>query len=299
MEAVITQQQASVTVQRMCRLVGIARSSYYRHRRVVPQNDPENIELRSQIQRICLEMNRYGYRRVTAELRRRGLVVNHKRVLALMRKDNLLCLRKKRWIATTDSSHGYRLYPNRAKDLVLTHPNQLWVADITYVRLWSEFIYLAVILDVFSRRAIGWAVRYHLDTRLTLAALEMALATRTVPAGLIHHSDRGVQYAANEYTDLLTKNGIAISMSRRGNPYDNAFAESFMKTLKYEEVLLNEYETRDEAVENIGHFIDVVYNIKRLHSALGYRPPVEFETDFSNSLSQKLSTLTSETAVPF
>lgn len=299
MEPVIAQNQSSVALQRRCYLAGIARSSYYRRRDAVTGDDPKEVELRDQIQRICLGMNRYGYRRITAELQRRSFKINHKRVLRLMRKDNLLCLRKKRWICTTNSSHAYRVYPNLTTGLVLTHPNQLWVADITYVRLVHEFVYLAVILDAFSRRAIGWALRCHLDMQLSLSALEMALATRTVLPGLIHHSDRGVQYAAGNYTDLLTKNGIEISMSRRGNPYDNATAESFIKTLKHEEVLLNEYETLDEALANIGHFIEVVYNSKRLHSSLGYRPPVEFETDFLNSLSQKLSTLMAETTVPF
>lgn len=244
-------------------------------------------------------MNRYGYRRVTAELHRRGCIINHKRILALMRKDNLLCLKKKRWLCTTNSSHAYRVYPNLARDVVLTHLNQLWVADITYVRLARQFVYLAVVLDAFSRRAIGWAVRLHLDTQLSLAALERALTMRTVSPGLIHHSDRGVQYAAGEYIDLLTKNHIAISMSRKGNPYDNAKAESFMKTLKHEEVLLNEYETLDDAHANIGRFIDKVYNTKRLHSSLGYRPPVEFKADFLHSLNPHSSTLTNDQTVSF
>lgn len=299
MEPIVVQDQTAVSMQRKCQLAGIARSSYYRHRCSAAKDDPEEIDIRDQIQRICLEMNRYGYRRVTAELHRRGRSVNHKRVLALMRKDNLLCLRKKRWISTTNSMHGYRVYPNLAQGLVLTHLNQLWVADITYVRLVREFVYLAVILDAFSRRAIGWALRRHLDMQLSLSALEMALATRTVAPGSIHHSDRGVQYAATDYIDILTKNGIAISMSRRGNPYDNAKAESFMKTLKHEEVLLNEYESFDEALANLGRFIEVVYNTKRLHSSLDYRPPVEFETDFLNSLNLKPSTLTVEATVSF
>lgn len=299
MEPVVAQDQPAVSIQLKCQLAGIARSSYYRHRHAVAKDDPEEIELRDQIQHICLEMNRYGYRRVTAELHRRGRMVNHKRVLSLMRTDNLLCLRKKRWISTTNSAHGYRVYPNLAQGLVLTHLNQLWVADITYVHLVREFVYLAVILDAFSRRTIGWALRRHLDTQLSLCALEMALATRTVAPDLIHHSDRGVQYAANDYIDLLTKNGIAVSMSRRGNPYDNAKAESFMKTLKHEEVSLNEYETFQEAFQHIGYFIDVVYDQKRLHSALGYKPPAEFEHEFLNSLNQKQPTLTHRKTVSF
>ena len=298
MQRLIVQSNTALTVQRQCQLAGIARSSYYRHLQPMHSKDPEEMELRDQIQKICVEMHRYGYRRVTAELHRRGYRVNHKHVLALMRKDNLLCLRKKRWVCTTNSSHAYRVYPNLAKNLVVTHLNQLWVADITYVQLAREFVYLAIILDAFSRRAIGWALRRHLDTELSRSALEMALATRTVGPDLIHHSDRGVQYAAGDYTDILTKNSIVISMSRKGNPYDNA-SESFMKTLKYEEVLLSEYETIDEATANIGHFIEMVYNSKRLHSSLGYRPPVEFETSIINSLNQKSSTLTTGMTVSF
>lgn len=290
----------TLPVERKCEITGIARSSYYRMAVHVAGDTPEYVQVLDQIHDICLEMNRYGYRRVTAELHRRGFRINHKCVLRLMRKDNLLCLRRKRkWISTTNSAHGYRVYPNLAKGLVLTSLDQLWVADITYVRLEREFVYVAVILDAFSRRAIGWALRRHLDTELSLSALRMALATRSVTAGLIHHSDRGVQYAANDYTDLLSKNGITISMSRRGNPYDNAWAESFMKTLKHEEVLLNEYETLHDAEANIGHFIDLVYNSKRLHSSLGYRPPIEFETDFLNSLNQKISALTTGFSVSF
>ncbi|MDI6804135.1 MAG: IS3 family transposase [Bacteroidota bacterium] len=187
-------------------------------------------------------------------------------------EDNLLCLRKKRWIRTTDSAHGYRIYPNLAQGIALTHPNQLWVSDITYVRLVREFVYAAIILDAFSRRVIGWALSRHIDAQLSLSALEMALETRTVMPGLIHHSDQGVQYAATEYTDLLKAHSISVSMSRRGNPYDNAMAESFIKTLKYEEVHLNEYETFNEAYENIRRFIDDLYNLKRLHSSLTVSP---------------------------
>jgi transposase InsO family protein len=299
MQGLIVQNNVALTVQRQCQLAGIARSSYYRRLQGMHRNDPEEMELRDQIQQICVEMHRYGYRRVTAELHRRGYRVNHKHVLALMRKDNLLCMRKKHWVCTTNSSHAYRVYPNLAKNLVVTHLNQLWVADITYVHLEREFVYLAIILDTFSRRAIGWALRRHLDTELSRSALQMALATRTVGSDLIHHSDRGVQYAAGDYIDMLTKNSIVISMSRRGNPYDNAYAESFMKTLKHEEVLLNEYETFDEATANIRRFIEMVYNSKRLHSSLGYRPPVEFETDSINLLNQKSSTLTTGMTVSF
>ena len=219
----------------------------------------------------------YGYRRITAELQRRGQVVNRKRVLHLMREDNLLCLRKRRFVHTTNSDHRLPVYPNLVPELAVTACDQLWVADITYIRLGREFIYLAVVLDAFSRRVIGWALERSLETELALGALRMALEARTVTAGLVHHSDRGVQYASFDYTNLLKEHNIRISMSRRGNAYDNAQAESFMKTLKYEEVYLREYETMTEAHTCIGHFLEVVYNQKRLHSALGYLPPVEFE----------------------
>lgn len=236
-----------------------------------------DVELRNEIQLIALEMSAYGYRRITFELKRRGLIVNHKRVLRLMREDNLLCIRKKKYIITTDSEHTLPVYPNLVPDLNLSGINQLWVADITYVRLEREFVYLAVILDVYSRRAVGWNLGRRLDSGLCIAALGMALETRGIEPGLVHHSDRGVQYASREYTDLLKENNIRISMSRKGNPYDNAYAESFMKTLKYEEVYLSDYRSFEDACESIGYFIEQVYNLKRLHSSLGYLPPVEYE----------------------
>ena len=238
--------------------------------------DPD-IDLRDHIQRLALAKSVYGYRSMTAELRREGLIVNHKRVLRIMREDNLLCLRKRRFIKTTDSEHGLHTYPNLAKDLQLSGTDQLWVSDITYIRLQKEFVYLAVVLDAFSRRVIGWDLSRRIDTELTLAALQMALDNRTVQPGLVHHSDRGVQYAATEYTNLLKEKGIAISMSRKGNPYDNAQAESFMKTLKYEEVYLSDYENLNQARESIARFLNQVYNRERLHSKLGYVPPEEFE----------------------
>ncbi len=195
-----------------------------------------------------------------------------------MREDNLLCLRRKRaFVITTDSRHSQPLYPNFAREMVVTSINQLWVADITYIRLAREFIYLAVILDAFSRRVIGWALERHLDAELTLAALRMALTVRAVQPGLVHHSDRGVQYASSDYTELLVEYGIQISMSRRANPYDNAQCERFIRTLKYEEVYLSDYDTLAEARISITHFLEEVYNRKRLHSSLGYVPPVEFE----------------------
>jgi transposase InsO family protein len=235
------------------------------------------MELRDAIQKLALQMPAYGYRRITAALRRADWVVNHKRVLRLMRQDNLLCLRQRAFVRTTDSDHQLRVYPNLARDLKLNGLNQLWVADITYIRLQVEFVYLAVLLDAFSRRVIGWALGRTLETELALEALRMALARGRVQPGLVHHSDQGVQYASHDYVALLTAYGIEISMSRRGNPYDNAQAESFMKTLKYEEVYRTEYLDFADARRQIGQFIERVYNQKRLHSALGYLPPVEFE----------------------
>ena len=300
MYPVITQECSRLSIERKCQLAEATRSSYYRSLHPTLRDETEEMTLRDHIQRICLEMPRYGYRRLAAELHRTGFTINHKRVLSLMRKDNLLCVRKKRWIRTTNSLHSYRVYPNLTQQLVLTHPNQLWIADITYVRLVREFVYLAVIVDAFSRRAIGWALSRHINTQLSLDALRMALKTRTVMPGLIHHSDQGVQYAATEYTDLLKAHSITISMSRKGNPYDNATMESFIKTLKHEEVSLNEYETLDDATSNIGHFLDTVYNQRRLHSSLGYKPPVEFENEFFNSHTiNNRFTLTHESTVSF
>lgn len=268
-----------------CEALGLPRATWYRLRNLcngVVLPDPD-IDLRDRIQRIALAKTVYGYRRMTAELGRSGVLVNHKRVLRIMREDNLLCLRKRRFIATTDSAHGLPVYPNLASGMKVDAINRLWVADITYIRLRGEFIYLAVILDAYSRRVIGWALSRRIDTALSVAALEMALSCRQIETGLIHHSDRGVQYASLEYTNLLKEAGITISMSRRGNPYDNARAESFMKTLKYEEVYLSEYANLTEARSKIGHFLDQIYNRDRLHSRLGYVPPAEFEADLPDS----------------
>ncbi len=257
-------------------MTGLNRASYYRWR--VPRlSSPVEMELRHELQRVSVESHAYGYRRITAELQRRGFQVNHKRVLRLMRADNLLCLRHKGFVHTTDSRHSLPVYPNLAREVTPTGVNQLWVADITYIRLRVEFVYLAVVLDVFSRRVVGWALGRTLRAELAVAALRMALAQcRPVP-GLVHHSDRGVQYASQLYTALLKENGIGISMSRRGNPYDNAACESFMKTLKYEEVYRNDYRDINEAYSSMGEFLERVYNERRLHSALGYVPPAEFE----------------------
>ena len=264
----------------LCQVAGVSRAGYYRFQPRVQASEAD-MDLRSAIQQIALEWPSYGYRRVHRELMRRGWRVNHKRVLRRMRVDNLLCLRKRNFILTTDSHHGLPIYPNLAKDMVLTGINQLWIADITYIRLEVEFVYLAVLLDAFSRSCIGWALQRSLEAGLVLEALRMALRQRRPQPGLVHHSDRGVQYAAGDYIALLKKHGINISMSRRGNVYDNAMAESFMKTLKYEEVYRTEYRNLEEAKPAMKEFLEKIYNQKRLHSALGYRPPREFERSLS------------------
>jgi putative transposase len=260
----------------MCALAKVSRAGFYRFPSPRSGGDAE-IELRDAMQRIALEFPSYGWPRMTEELKRRGWAVNHKRVYRLMREDNLLCLRRRKFVVTTDSAHHLPVYPNLARERTRTGLDQLWVADITYIRLRAEFVYLAVILDAYSRRVIGWALARTLEDTLTLGALRMALEQRRPAPGLVHHSDRGVQYASGDYTDLLHTQGIVISMSRKGNPYDNAIAESFMKTLKYEEVFREDYRDLSQAHAGIGRFLEQVYNQKRLHSALGYRPPAEFE----------------------
>jgi transposase InsO family protein len=271
------QQSADASpVTRACQTLGLSRATYYRWQVAAPV-PAQDMEVRAQIQDIAVEMPAYGYRRLAYALQRRGFVVNRKRVLRLMREDNLLCLRKRNFVRTTDSAHAWAVYPNLLPTLTVDGLDQLWVADITYVRLPQEFIYLAVLLDAYSRRCIGWALEPYLDAELTLTALRVALATRVIRPGLVHHADRGGQYASQAYINLLKAHGIQISMSRTGNPYDNAQAESFIKTLKYEEVHLCEYQNVAEARERLGLFIEEVYNEKRLHSALGYRPPAEFE----------------------
>lgn len=264
-------------LRQLCRLAQVSRAGFYRWRKPTAKPVDADLAVRDVIQRIALEFPCYGSRRMRFELWRRGYTVNRKRVQRLMREDNLLCLRRRKFVVTTDSNHDLPVYSNLAETLIVTRVDQLWVADITYIRLEVEFVYLAVILDAFSRRAIGWALERTLEATLTLEALRMALRRRRPTPGLVHHSDRGVQYAASDYLDLLTAHGIRISMSRRGNPYDNATCESFMKTLKYEEVHRSEYRDLEEARRSIGVFLEKVYNQKRLHSALGYVPPAEFE----------------------
>ena len=272
------------TITSWCKAADVSRAGYYRFLKLVEES-VEEMELRDAIQKIAVEMPAYGYRRITAELRRDAWAVNRKRVLRIMREDNLLCLRGRSFVRTTDSNHKLPVYPNLAKDLKVSGLNQLWVADITYIRLHCEFVYLAVILDAHSRRVIGWALGKTLEAELAVDALKMAIRRGRVEPGLVHHSDRGVQYASKVYTDLLTEQGIQISMSRRGNPYDNAKAESFMKTLKYEEVYRTEYRDFRDAQQQIGRFIESVYNQKRLHSALGYLPPAEFEQSLRSQAS--------------
>lgn len=260
----------------LCHMTGLSRAGFYRSR-TPRQALPVEMEIRDEMQKIAVESPAYGYRRITVELQNRGFGINHKRVLRMMREDNLLCVRRRKFVVTTDSRHKLPIYPNLAGQMAPTAINQLWVADITYIRLRVEFVYLAVVLDAFSRRVIGWALGRSLDAGLAVAALERALSERKPQPGLVHHSDRGVQYASQEYTDLLKRHDAQISMSRKGNPYDNAACESFVKTLKYEEVYRNEYRDFTEARASIREFLERVYNQKRLHSALGYLPPAEFE----------------------
>jgi putative transposase len=255
--AIAQQSAEAVPLTRLCQALAVSRATYYRWQLAKPGLD-QDMEWRAQIQTIALEMPAYGYRRVTYELQRRGFGVNHKRVLRLMREDNLLCLRKRGFVRTTDSAHALAAYPNLLPTLAVDGLDQLWVADITYIRLPQEFVYLAVLLDAYSRRCIGWALDRYLEAELALGALRTALATRVIRPGLVHHSDRGVQYASHAYTNLLKAHEIRISMSRTGNPYDNAQAESFIKTLKYEEVHLCEYQNFAEARGRIGQFLEEV-----------------------------------------
>ena len=253
-------------------VLDVARSTYYRRR---VQTDAQ--EVRQAIETVAAEYPTYGYRRITAELRRRGMLVNHKRVARIMREDNLLAVQPRAFVVTTDSAHDLEVFLNLARRMKTTGINQLWVADITYIRLQREFVYLAVILDACSRKVVGWALDRSLASRLAISALEQAIASRQPPPGLVHHSDRGVQYASTEYVKLLQEHHMIPSMSRPANPYDNASCESFVKTLKREEIYANDYRTLEHLATNIERFIDEYYNRCRLHSALGYRAPEEFE----------------------
>lgn len=278
-----------LTIDRMVKLGRVSRSGFYRFDESAKPGPDPHMDLRDAMQRIALAWPSYGRPRITAELRRQGWKVNPKLVYRLMRQDNLLCVRKRKFVVTTDSNHTRKIYPNLAPGMILTAPDRLWRADITYIRLRDEFVFLAVILDAYSRRVIGWALDRTMEDELTLTALRMALSRRVVQMGLVHHSDRGSQYASNDYTDLLEANGILISMSRKGNPWDNAACESFMKTLKYEEVLRNEYRDLAEARASIREFLEKIYNHKRLHSALGYLPPAEFERNHKEAAARQLS----------
>lgn len=274
----VKNNDTKLSLNSACEAVDVSKSGYIAHTKQLPESE----ELCNQIRAITNEYKRYGYRRVTKELKRMHILVNHKKVLKTMKNHDLLCKKRRHFVKTTDSEHDLPVYPNLAKDFDVVCLNQLWVADITYVYLLNGFAYLAVILDVFSRKCIGWALSRSIDAQLCLDALNMAFEERgaTDLTGLMHHSDQGVQYASNEYTATLKERGIIISMSRRGNPYDNAFAESFMKTIKYEEVYMSEYESFSDALGNIERFIEQVYNQKRLHSGIGYMPPAEFEQQY-------------------
>ena len=269
--------QGSLSIERMCQLAGVSRAGFYRRLQEQEPGEAE-MELRASIQQIVLQhRRRYGYRRVSQELRRRGMAVNHKRVARIMREDNLLARPRKAFVATTDSGHEFEVYLNLAQRMKLSGINQLWVADLTYIRLRTEFVYLAVILDAFSRKVVGWALERTLKSALPMAALQKALAQRRPGPGLVHHSDRGTQYACDQYQAVLEAHQILPSMSRPANPYDNASCESFMKTLKQEEIYANTYADLEQLRENVEVFIEDYYNRQRLHSALGYRSPEEFE----------------------
>jgi putative transposase len=269
-------EDARMSVERACQLGVVCRAGYYR---AWQENEPlqAEVELRGRIQQLCLAHRLYGTRRVTKLLQLEGRPIGRKRIQRLMREDNLLALRKRRYGITTDSRHSYAVYRNLTAGFQATAANQLWVADITYIRLREGFVYLAVVLDAWSRRVVGWALGESLEAELAVAALRRALADRAAPAGAIHHSDRGVQYCSEAYVGLLQAAGFAISMSRAGNPYDNALAESFMRTLKCEEVYLSQYRDLEDARERIGEFLEDYYNRRRLHSSLGYQTPAGFE----------------------
>lgn len=274
---------SKLPIKKACYAFSISKPSYYRWKKKKEAQDPDK-KLMLIMQKIALEFPKYGYRRMTKELQRRELEVNHKKVLRIMREENLLVRKKKFKPVTTQSNHGLPKYPNLIKNLMLTGLNQAWVSDITFIHLAREFVYLAVIMDLFSRRCIGWALSRNPDSELALHALNMAIALRGEAnvKDCIHHSDQGVQYAARDYVGRLEHAGMKPSMGEKGNSYENAHAESFIKTIKHEEVYMNEYETMEDAYCNIKQFIEKVYNKKRLHSSIGYKPPIEFEQEVLN-----------------
>jgi len=288
-------RQGSLSIERMCELARVSRASFYRS---FHKQEPveEELEVRSAVQHVAIEhRRRYGYRRICAELRRRGMRVNHKRVMRIMAEDSLLAVQPKSFVVTTNSDHEFEVYLNLASRMRLTGINQLWVADITYIRLRREFVYLAVLLDGFSRKVVGWELDRTLAVRLPLTALEQAIVERKPQPGLVHHSDRGLQYASAEYVRVLLQHQMIPCMSRPANPYDNASCESFIKTLKREEIYANRYEDLGHMRVNIEEFIEEYYNRLRLHSALGYRSPEEFEGQ--NRVSKVVETTASATLV--
>ena len=280
--------QGNLGVERMCQLAEVSRAGFYRYLRRGWKWE-EEVALRSAVQDVVIDHRwRYGYRRVTEDLRARGMIVNHKRIARIMREDNLLVVRRDRCRPRGHTVRAARVYLNLAKRMTLLGPNQLWVADITYIRLACEFVYLAVVLDVFSRKVIGWALGRSLKAQLPISALERAIANRMPPPGVVHHSDQGVQYASKEYMETLRKHKMLPSMSRPGNPYDNATCESFLKTLKREEINATTYRDFEDLQKRLDEFIEGYYNVCRLHSALGYRSPEDFEKE-SQRESQRTS----------
>ena len=260
----------------MCELAPVSRASFYRHWEE-QEPDAAAMALQDAIQKAAVENRSYGYRRIKVEIEKAGLVVGVKKVRQIMRRDNLLAVRRRKFVATTDSAHRYRVFPNLAQYLELTAIDQLWVADLTYIRLQSEFVYLAVVLDGWSRKVVGWALDRSLGHNLTVAALEGAIRTRQPSSGLVHHSDRGSEYACSAYVERLEKIGATLSMSRPARPWENGKCESFIKTLKQEEIDARPYRDFEDLQLHIQEFIEQVYNTRRMHSALNYRSPVEFE----------------------
>jgi putative transposase len=268
----------------MCELAGVSRASFYRHWEAAAPSEAE-MALRQAVQQAALTHRFYGYRRVLEVVRREGYEVGGKRVRRLLREDNLLAIRRRKFVATTDSGHGSKVYPNLAQYLELTQVNQLWVADLTYVRWGAEFVFLAVVLDAFSRRAVGWALGRNLDASLPLAALRMAIESRHPLPGLVHHSDQGSQYASADYVQCLEAIPAVLSMSRAGRPWENGRCESFIKTLKQEEIDARSYGSLEELAQHVEEFMEQIYNRQRLHSALGYRSPAEFEQQQADAAS--------------